>query len=99
MTTLYFAQTVDEDGNDTTTAYATQNDAKAAAKEAYGVTKNPKKVVKVELAKIGSRELMCALFNGETGAFTGSKETIWTAGPRSKKATDESAEEENPYDI
>ena len=111
MTTLYFAQGVDEDGDQNVVACATQQIAKDIAKEAYAKTQDPKQVVKVELTKdLGTRELLCALFNQETKLFTGSKEMIYVAGPRGSKDTAEIAdlldskkseteEPENPYGI
>lgn len=96
MTTLYFAQGIDDQF-----AFPTQADAKKAAQDAYEATKEPKQVLKVELnSELGSRELMCALFNNEPEKFCGSKETIYTAGPRKRKgAAEEPVEEANPYDI
>lgn len=103
MTTLYFAETVNEDGDKTQVACATQQIAKDAAKVGYEKFQEPMRVLKVELNKdVGSRELMCALFNQETNIFMGSKELIYTAGPRTRKGKAEDAEPEpeaNPYDI
>lgn len=104
MTTLYFAQGVDEDGDLTVVACATQQIAKDIAKQAYAQTQDPKQVVKVELSsELGTRELLCALFNQETQLFTGSKETIYVAGPRGSKKAETAPpaddEPENPYDI
>ena len=102
MTTLYFAQGVDEDGDLTVVACATQQIAKDVAKEGYSKSGDPKQVVKVELTKdLGTRELLCALFNQETQLFTGSKETVYVAGPRGgkKDEPETESEPENPYGI
>lgn len=101
MTTLYFVNGASESGD--TMAFGTQNDAKEAARKAHERDSEPHHVVKVELKeKVGSRELMCALFNGETDKFTGSKETIYTAPARGRGRPvkgDEPEPEDNPFDI
>lgn len=102
MTTLYFAQGIDDQF-----AAPTQADAKKIAQEGFGATGQPKQVMKVELNKdIGSRELLCALFNNEPDKFVGSKEVIYTAGPRKGKGgnspepeAEAEESEENLYDI
>jgi hypothetical protein len=110
MPTIYFAQNSrdTEDGFEHL-ACGTANDAKAAARTAYEQDKVPRKVLKVELNKdLGTRELMCALFNGETKRFTGSSTEVAVIGPRKRKSKEEveeeaeeeaSGDEDNPYDI
>ena len=95
MTTLYFAQ-CDED---TLVACATANEGKALAKGGYESLKKPRNVYKVELNKdMGTRELMCKLFNydGSDESFMGSKEVIYTAGPRTRKGKVAEEEEVPP---
>lgn len=101
MTTLYFAQS-DEDS---LVACATANEGKAIAKGGYESLKVPRHVYKVELNKeLGTRELMCKLFNfdGSDDSFMGSKEIIYTAGPRTRKGKSKeeeaSTEEEENWD-
>jgi len=106
MATLYFVENIGLEGENV--AFETQNDAKDAARNAYTDDKVERHVLKVELNKeLGTRALMCALFNGETDKFMGSKEVIFTAGPRKRRGSSEAgepaaeveADPENPYDI
>jgi hypothetical protein len=86
MTTIYIYE-----GNGDQFAAPTENLAKAGAKAAYEADSVPKRVLKVELAKLGTRELLCALFNNETDKFIGTKEVTYTAGPRARKGAVEEA--------
>lgn len=104
MATLYFAQ----DEEDRLVACATANDAKAIARGGYETMGVPRHVYKVELNKdMGTRELMCALFNAVDESYVGSKEVVFTAGPRKRRSAGEveepaaevEADPENPYDI
>lgn len=81
MTTIYFYEGIDGERF----AAPTEAEAKKGAKAAYEADNVPKRVLKVELAKIGTRELLCALFNNETEKFVGTKEETYTAGPRKRK--------------
>lgn len=83
MTTIYISQ--DVDGG--TTAAPTENAAKAIAKKAHEVEGGTYNVLKIDLAKIGTRELLCALYNNETDKFVGTKEHVYTApAQRGRKA-------------
>ncbi len=100
MTTLYFVNGASETGD--TMAFGTQNEGKDAARAAHERDGEVHQVVKVELvAGLGTRELMCALFNGETDKFTGEKETIYSAPARGRgrPIKGEEPAEENPFDI
>mgnify|MGYP000863007753 CR=1 len=96
MTTIYISQ--DVDGG--TTAAPTENAAKAIAKNAHKVEGGTYNVLKIELAKLGTRELLCALYNNETEKFVGSKEHVYTApAQRGRKAKGEAgADEPEPVD-
>jgi hypothetical protein len=110
MPTIYFAQNSlpKEDGFETL-ACETLGAAKAAAKAAYIQDKEPRQVRKIDLSKeLGTRALMCALFNGEHEKFVGTAETVAIVGPRKRKGSSEEVEEaeeteeeseDNPYDI
>lgn len=101
MTTIYISQ--DVDGG--TTAAPTENAAKDIAKNAHKVEGGTYNVLKIELAKLGTRELLCALYNNETDKFVGTKEHVYTApaqrGRKSKEEPEPAAEpdEEDYSDI
>ncbi len=91
MTTIYISQDV-EGG---TTAAPTEAAGKAIAKAAYDAEGGVYNVLKVELAKLGTRELLCALYNNETEKFVGSKELVYTApAQRGRKAKEEAVADE-----
>ena len=103
MTTLYFVNAANEDGE--TLAFETQAEGKEAARKAHEHDGLVHDVVKVDLNKaLGVRGLMCALFNGETDKFAANKETVYSAPTRgrgrpTKEEAPPPAEEENPFDI
>lgn len=85
MTTIYISQDVDS----TTTAAPTENAAKDIAKAAFKAEGGTYNVLKIDLAKIGTRELLCALYNNETEKFVGTKEHVYTApAQRGRKAAE-----------
>jgi hypothetical protein len=96
MTTIY----ISEDVGGTTTAAPTEAAAKVIAKAAHDIEGGSYRVMKVELAKLGTRELLCALYNNETTKFVGTKEVIYTApaqrGRKAKVEEPEEAPEGNP---
>ena len=85
MTTIYISEVVGG-----TEAAPTENAAKKLAKDAHDIDGGTYRVLKVELAKLGTRELLCALFNNETDKFVGTKEHVYTApAQRGRKAKEE----------
>lgn len=88
MTTIYISEVVGG-----TEAAPTEAAGKKLAKDAHDIDGGTYRVLKVELAKLGTRELLCALFNNETEKFVGTKEHVYTApAPRGRKAKAEEAE-------
>lgn len=89
MATLYVTEKADEQGNDW--AYARKDVAKQDANGAHKRDGGVHRVLKVELNNdLGIRDLMCALFNGESDKYTKSKVVIYTApAKRGRKAKDD----------
>jgi hypothetical protein len=95
MTTLYFVECAGENGGHL--AMDKQQEAKAKALEIYKGQGRNCRVVKAELPKMGSRELLCAAYNHEE--FWKSSEVIYTAGVRKRKGGTEIEEEEEGPDV